>query len=244
MASLGDMVAGVAHEVNTPVGLGVTSSSLLYDRLVEIKKAFENKTLKSSQLKRFLDEGEENINIIMRNLKRAADLITSFKQVAVDQSSSEERTFNLKTLLNEVIQTLAPELRNTTYQITIECPDDLVISTKPGPLNQILVNLIMNSVIHGFDKREKGNILIQINTLANQIHLHYQDDGVGISPEIKSKIFEPFITTKRGSGGSGLGMHLVYNLVTQALNGSISFDRELTQGVVFDIYFPYTKINE
>jgi signal transduction histidine kinase len=244
MASLGDMVAGVAHEVNTPVGLGVTSSSLLYDRLVEIKKAFENKTLKSSQLKRFLDEGEENINIIMRNLKRAADLITSFKQVAVDQSSSEERTFNLKTLLNEVIQTLAPELRNTTYQITIECPDDLVISTKPGPLNQIIVNLIMNSVIHGFDKREKGNILIQINTLANQIHLHYQDDGVGISPEIKSKIFEPFITTKRGSGGSGLGMHLVYNLVTQALNGSISFDRELTQGVVFDIYFPYTKINE
>lgn len=240
MASLGDMVAGVAHEVNTPIGLGVTSSSLLYDKLTEIKQAFENKTLKSSQLKRFLEEGNENLDIIMRNLKRAADLITSFKQVAVDQSSAEQRKFNFKDLLNEVILTLAPQLRNTPYNIEIDCPENLEIISKPGALNQILMNLIVNSLIHGFENRDHGIISITVIDLNNQIHIQYKDDGIGISPEIKNKIFDPFITTKRGTGGSGLGMHLVYNLVTQALGGTISFESELNQGVIFDIYFPYT----
>ncbi len=240
MASLGDMVAGVAHEVNTPIGLGVTSSSLLYDKLTEIKQAFENKTLRSSQLKRFLEEGNENLEIIMRNLKRAADLITSFKQVAVDQSSAEQRSFNFKNLLNEVTLTLAPQLRNTPYEIKIDCPENLEIISKPGALNQILVNLIVNSLIHGFENRDHGVISITVIDLNNQIHIQYKDDGMGISPEIKNKIFDPFITTKRGAGGSGLGMHLVYNLVTQALGGTISFESELNQGVIFDIYFPYT----
>ncbi len=241
MASLGDMVAGVAHEVNTPIGLGVTASSLLYDKLTEIKQAFENKTLKSSQLKRFLEDGSENLNIIMRNLKRAADLITSFKQVAVDQSSAEQRRFKFKDLLNEVILTLAPQFRNTPYQIEVDCPDNLEVISKPGSINQILVNLIVNSLIHGFENRDHGIISISVIDLNNQIHIHYKDDGIGISPEVKTKIFDPFITTKRGAGGSGLGMHLVYNLVTQALGGTISFESELNQGVVFNIYFPYTK---
>ena len=243
MASLGDMVAGVAHEVNTPIGLGVTSSSLLYDRLTEIKAAFENKTLKSSQLKKFLTDGDENLNIIMRNLARAADLITSFKQVAVDQSSSEDRRFNFKGLINEVILTLQPQLKNTQYQITIDCPENLIITSKPGPINQILVNLIINSIIHGFDNQGFGNINITIMDLNSQIHINYQDDGRGINNDIKNKIFEPFITTKRGSGGSGLGMHLVYNLITQALNGIISFESEINKGVTFDINFPVEHTN-
>ncbi len=243
MASLGDMVAGVAHEVNTPIGLGVTSSSLLYDRLIEIKQAFENKTLKSSQLKKFLADGEENLNIIMRNLSRAADLITSFKQVAVDQSSSEERRFNLKGLINEVVLTLQPQLKNTRYNIEIDCPENLIITSKPGPINQILVNLIMNSIIHGFENQGFGNIKIAIMDLSSQLHIHYQDNGRGINDEIKNKIFDPFITTKRGSGGSGLGMHLVYNLITQALNGTISFESEIDKGVIFDINFPIENEN-
>lgn len=238
MASLGDMVAGVAHEVNTPIGLGVTSSSLLFDRLTEIKQAFENKTLKSSQLKRFLSDGEENLDIIMRNLKRAADLITSFKQVAVDQSSSEQRKFNFKGLLSEVILTLAPQLKNTPYTIEIDCPEDLIVISKPGSINQILVNLIVNSIIHGFDNQDFGKISITVIQLKNQINIHYCDDGIGINQDIKAKMFDPFITTKRGSGGSGLGMHLVYNLVTQALNGTISFESETNKGVTFDIDFP------
>jgi len=243
MASLGDMVAGVAHEVNTPIGLGVTSSSLLYDRLIEIKQAFENKTLKSSQLKKFLADGEENLNIIMRNLSRAADLITSFKQVAVDQSSSEERRFNLKGLINEVVLTLQPQLKNTRYNIEIDCPENLILTSKPGPINQILVNLIMNSIIHGFENQGFGNIKIAIMDLSSQLHIHYQDDGKGINDDIKNKIFDPFITTKRGSGGSGLGMHLVYNLITQALNGTISFESEIDKGVIFDINFPIENEN-
>jgi len=238
MASLGDMVAGVAHEVNTPIGLGVTASTLLSDRLNEIKQAFDEKTLKSSQLKRFLTEGQENVGIIYRNLNRAADLISSFKKVAVDQSNENDRLFNVSELLNEVLLTLAPQLKKTPYQIELNCPDDLMVTSKPGPINQILINLILNSVIHGFEGRDSGLIQINIMLLSGQLHIGYQDNGKGIDQAIRTKVFDPFITTKRGEGGSGLGLHLVYNLVTQALGGTINLDSEPGKGVNFDINFP------
>ncbi|TYK65415.1 HAMP domain-containing histidine kinase [Colwellia echini] len=238
MASLGDMVAGIAHEVNTPIGLGVTASSLLADKLNEIKTAFEDKTLRSSQLKKFLNDGNENISIILRNLERAAQLISSFKKVAVDQSSVENRTFNMRDLINEVILTLSAKIQSANVIITMDCPDDLIINSKPGPINQILINLILNSIYHGFDGLEQGNISISIMNLSDQIHFNYRDDGVGIDKTMKTKIFDPFTTTKRGSGGSGLGMHLVYNLVTQALGGHISIEEENKPGVSFEITFP------
>jgi len=243
MASLGDMVAGVAHEVNTPIGLGVTASTLLSDRLLEIKQAFEDKTLKSSQLKKFLVEGEENTAIIYRNLKRAAELISSFKKVAVDQSSEEARTFNVNNLLNEVLLTLAPQIKKLPYEINIDCPDELVITSKPGPINQIIINLILNSIAHGFDGREHGVITIQVSIDSDMLTINYQDDGVGLDPSIMNKIFEPFTTTKRGAGGSGLGLHLVYNLVTQALGGNITFSSDVDKGVNFKIMLP-TQINQ
>ena len=239
MASLGDMVAGVAHEVNTPIGLGVTASTLLADRLDEIKAAFDNKTLKSSQLKKFLNDGCENIAIIYRNLNRAADLISSFKKVAVDQSSEDIRTFNVKELLNEVLLTLRPQLHSLPYIIDIDCPDSLKITSKPGPINQILINLIMNSVIHGFEGQDQGRISITVMSLSNQLNILFKDDGVGVNESIKHKVFEPFTTTKRGEGGSGLGMHLVYNLVTQALGGSIVLSSEIGEGVIIEINFPF-----
>ncbi len=238
MASLGDMVAGVAHEVNTPIGLGVTASTLLADRLDDIKAAFENKTLKSSQLKKFLHDGCENIAIIYRNLNRAADLISSFKKVAVDQSSEDIRTFDVKELLREVILTLRPQLHSLPYTIDIDCPDNLSINSKPGPINQILINLIMNSVIHGFEGQDHGRISITVMSLSNQLNILFKDDGIGVNESIKHKVFEPFTTTKRGEGGSGLGMHLVYNLVTQALGGSIVLNSELGEGVSIEINFP------
>ena len=238
MASLGDMVAGVAHEVNTPIGLGVTASTLLADRLDEIKAAFDNKTLKSSQLKKFLNDGGENIAIIYRNLNRAADLISSFKKVAVDQSSEDLRTFDVKELLREVILTLRPQLHSLPYIIDIDCPDNLTINSKPGPINQILINLIMNSVIHGFEGRDHGRISITVMPLSNQLNILFKDDGLGVDESIKHKVFEPFTTTKRGEGGSGLGMHLVYNLVTQALGGSIVLSSEIDHGVSIEINFP------
>lgn len=238
MASLGDMVAGVAHEVNTPIGLGVTASTLLSDRLNEIKDAFENKTLKSSQLKKFLHEGNENVAIIYRNLNRAADLISSFKKVAVDQSSEDIREFNVKELLSEVLMTLRPQLNSLSHSINIDCPDDLLIISKPGPLNQILINLIMNSIIHGFEDKTDGTISITVMPLSKQLNILFHDDGKGVDDAIKKKIFEPFTTTKRGEGGSGLGLHLVYNLVTQALGGTIVLTSDKGQGVSFEINFP------
>ncbi|BCO17393.1 HAMP domain-containing histidine kinase [Alteromonas sp. McT4-15] len=239
MASLGDMVAGVAHEVNTPIGLGVTASTMMLDRLAVIQKDFENKTLKASAMKRFLDESNENLNIIYRNLNRAAELISSFKQVAVDQTSESSRSFCVAQLVNEILLSLQPRLKKLKHNINVDCDPTLSVETKAGPINQILINLIMNSVIHGFENIEEGAIDIRAEMVSsNKLKLVYTDNGKGISPEIRKRIFDPFVTTKRGQGGSGLGMHLVYNLVTQALNGSISITSEEGKGVEFVIIFP------
>jgi signal transduction histidine kinase len=238
MASLGDMVAGIAHEVNTPIGLGVTASSLLSDKLNEIKLAFEDKSLKSSQLKKFLTDGVENVSIIFRNLERAAKLISSFKKVAVDQSNAESCTFNVHNLLEEVLLTVSAKLVSSNVTVSLICPEDLNINSKPGPINQILINLILNSIYHAFEELEHGEITINVMNLSDQLHINYSDDGQGIDNAMKAKIFDPFTTTKRGSGGSGLGMHLVYNLVTQALDGHIVLDNESEHGVSFDITFP------
>lgn len=238
MASLGDMVAGVAHEVNTPIGLGVTASSLLSDRLNEVHTAFNDKTLKASQLRRFLTESEENLAIVTRNLHRAADLISSFKQVAVNQSNEADSAFIVMQLIDEVILSLGPQLKQKKVNFQIECSENLAVISKPGPINQILINLIVNSIIHGFADSDGGTVTINVMYLSGQLHINYQDDGKGVEPSIKTKIFDPFITTRRGEGGSGLGLHLVYNLVTQALGGHIQFDIEPTQGVQFEIAFP------
>ncbi|WP_448567046.1 ATP-binding protein [Thalassotalea ganghwensis] len=241
MASLGDMVAGVAHEVNTPIGLGVTASTLLADRLNEMKEHFDNKTLRSSQLKKFFNEGQENVGIIYRNLKRAAELISSFKKVAVDQSSEDIRQFDMNELVNEVLLTLAPQIKNSPYQINVHCPENLLIWSKPGPINQILINLILNSMLHAFEGRETGVITIDVELIENIVNINYQDDGKGIDKAIRNKIFEPFTTTKRGSGGSGLGLHLVYNLVTQALGGNIEIESKQNIGTKFEIKFPLSS---
>lgn len=238
MASLGQMVAGVAHEVNTPIGLGVTASTLLQDKLAEIQQAFDDKKLTSSQLARFLTESKENLGIIYRNMERAASLISSFKRVAVDQSNDNRRQFNMLQLINEVLLSLRPNLKKTQHQVNVQCPAQLEIDSKPGPINQILINLIMNSLIHAFDHVEQGEILIDVSVKDNRCKIKYSDNGAGVPETIKKRIFDPFVTTKRGEGGSGLGMHLVYNLVTQALNGKILLESSLGQGIQIDIDFP------
>ncbi|MEW9797895.1 sensor histidine kinase [Alteromonas sp. CYL-A6] len=242
MASLGDMVAGVAHEVNTPIGLGVTASTMMLDRLAVIQKEFENKTLKASTMQKFLTESQENLNIIYRNLNRAAELISSFKQVAVDQSSETSRSFCFMQLVNEILLSLRPRLKKFNHQVNVEVDPTLTVESKAGPINQILINLIMNSIIHGFEGIDDGKIDIAAELVAdNKLKIVYRDNGRGIPKDIRKRIFDPFVTTKRGQGGSGLGMHLVYNLVTQALNGSISLTSEEGAGVEFVIVFPVTK---
>jgi signal transduction histidine kinase len=244
MASLGDMVAGVAHEVNTPIGLGVTASTMMLDRLSDMRKAFEDKTLKASSLSKFIAEGEENLNIIYRNLNRAAELISSFKQVAVDQSSENNRVFSFAKLMDEILMSMRPKLKKVKHLINVSCADNLVVESKAGPINQIMINLIMNSIIHGFEDVDKGQIDITIESIDdNKVSIEFKDNGKGIPEHLRKRIFDPFVTTKRGQGGSGLGMHLVYNLVTQALNGSISIVSEEGQGVEFRIIFPVKKVD-
>ncbi len=238
MASLGQMVAGVAHEVNTPIGLGVTASTLLQDKLADIQKAYDEKKLTSSQLAKFLAESKENLGIIYRNMERAASLISSFKRVAVDQSNDNRRQFNMLQLINEVLLSLRPNLKKTQHQVVVSCPSELVLDSKPGPINQILINLIMNSLIHAFDNIEQGEINIAVVVAQNNCQLVYTDNGAGVPESIKRRIFDPFVTTKRGEGGSGLGLHLVYNLVTQALNGKIQLESSLGQGIRIQIDFP------
>lgn len=245
MASLGDMVAGVAHEVNTPIGLGVTASTMMLDRLSDMRKAFEAKTLKASSLSKFIAEGEENLNIIYRNLNRAAELISSFKQVAVDQSSENNRIFSFDKLMEEILMSMRPKLKKVNHQINVNCSPDLVVESKAGPINQIMINLIMNSIIHGFEGMDKGQIDISIESVGGtKVSIEFKDNGKGIPEHLRKRIFDPFVTTKRGQGGSGLGMHLVYNLVTQALNGSISIVSDEGHGVQFKILFPVKKISD
>lgn len=244
MASLGDMVAGVAHEVNTPIGLGVTASTMMLDRLNHLEKEFESKSLKASTLAKFIAEGQENLNIIYRNLNRAAELISSFKQVAVDQSSENSRVFSFSQLMDEILLSMRPKLKKLDHQIKLHCREDLYIETKAGPINQIMINLIMNSIIHGFEFIKEGQIDISVSMISeNKISLTYKDNGKGIPEHLRKRIFDPFVTTKRGQGGSGLGMHLVYNLVTQALNGSISISSEANHGVEFQIIFPVLQVD-
>ena len=242
MASLGQMVAGVAHEVNTPIGLGVTASTMLNDKIEEITSMLEDKSLSAKKLEKFLYESKENTQIIYRNLSRAADLISSFKQVAVDQTADNIRSVEMEEFMREIIISLNPTLKKAHHEIKVQCDPGLILKTKPGPINQIIINLIMNSLIHGFKDTAQGEIHIKVSCTNNRCLIRYSDNGSGIEEKIKQKIFDPFVTTRRGEGGSGLGMHLVYNLVTQALNGNIEVFSELGEGAEFILEFPAIKV--
>ncbi|MEZ7277724.1 HAMP domain-containing sensor histidine kinase [Pseudoalteromonas sp. CO302Y] len=241
MASLGQMVAGVAHEVNTPIGLGITGSTLLRDKLAEICTQFEQKTLTSTHLKRFIDDGIENLDLIYRNLNRAAELVSSFKKVAVNQDSESTSQVNLNNLLSDVVLSMRSEIQYRNPNITINCDKDLNIETKSGPLQQVLQQLLSNSVIHAFNDDKDNEITFNVQKNESNFTIHYFDNGIGVEKSVKKRIFDPFVTTKRGEGGSGLGMHLVYNLVTQALGGSIVYDELAQDGAHFIITLPMNE---
>lgn len=244
MASLGQMVAGVAHEVNTPIGLGITGSTLLRDKLAEISQGFEQKTLTSSQLKRFIDNGIENLDLIYRNLNRAAELVSSFKRVAVNQDGELNSLVNMHELITNVMLSMRADLLVKAPNVVIHCSPQLMFETKVGPLQQVLQQLLSNSVIHGFSNNQNNEIEITVERNESSVIMTYYDNGIGVDKSIKKRIFDPFVTTKRGEGGSGLGMHLVYNLVTQALGGSVYFDDQSSKGTRFIITLPLTEASK
>ncbi|WP_133470245.1 sensor histidine kinase [Paraglaciecola marina] len=238
MASLGGLVAGIAHDVNTPLGVGVTATSFLQDRVDKLKVAYEDKKLTGSTMSSFLSEAQQTITLLTNNLNRASDLISSFKQVAVDQTSEAEREINVSEYLIEIIQSLAPSIKKTQHTIDVNCPDDLTIKCAPGVLAQILTNMIMNSLIHGFENKPKGSIDINITQQDNNLLINYSDDGKGLDKITLEQHFDAFFTTKRGEGGSGLGTHIMYNLVTQTLKGKIQASSELGEGLHYKISIP------
>lgn len=240
MASLGALVAGVAHEINTPVGIGVTAASTLKGHAASLRKQYVEGTLRRSELDRFVSLAEESAEIILRNMQRAADLVRSFKQVAVDQSSGERRRFELRPYLDEILLSLGPRLRATSHTVELDCANGLAVDSYPGALAQIVTNLISNSLLHAWPDGHAGHIRIAVRAHADMIELNYADDGVGIPADNLERVFDPFFTTKRGAGGSGLGMHIVYNLVTQRLAGRIRITSVPDQGVRVSITFPAT----
>lgn len=238
MAALGDLVAGVAHEVNTPIGVSVTAASFLAERTRQLSELYEKGEMKRSDLEKYLALAEESSGSVLSNLERAAELVQSFKKVAADQSSEEKRVFEMKGYLEQILLSLRPQFKRTPHQVHMECPDDLSLDSYPGAIMQIMTNLIMNSLIHGFSDGRPGAITIKVEPSGDNVALTYRDTGIGMDREQKERIYDPFYTTTRGSGGTGLGMNIVYNLVTQTLKGSIMLETSPGQGAVFFLTLP------
>lgn len=238
MASLGQLVAGVAHEINTPIGIAVTAASHLRD----LGRGFANKIdagkMTRSDLSAWRAASDEASRLILGSLERAHSLIGSFKQVAVDQTSEHRRSFDLADFLREVAFALQPTYKRTLHTLTIDCPGGIRLDTYPGALFQILTNLVNNSLLHAFSEDQQGQMQITASADGDSIHLSYRDDGRGMPADVAARAFDPFFTTRRGSGGSGLGLHLVYNLVTQLLGGRIELVSTPGQGSEFRLHFP------
>ncbi|WP_168204105.1 sensor histidine kinase [Aliikangiella coralliicola] len=238
MASLGNLVAGIAHEVNTPLGVGVTAITFLQHECKNLATFYQQGKLTETAFKNFISTSSESCTMLKSNLDRAVDLVKSFKQVAVDRTHEDFRQINMKSYIDQVLQSLHPKLRKTSHEVNLICPSNLECSTNPGALSQILTNLIINSLIHGFENIDCGKITIDVSKSGDRVEIMYKDNGSGVPAHARKKIFEPFFTTRRGKGGSGLGMHIVYNLVTQSLDGTIKLDKEEAYGAVFKIDFP------
>ncbi|WP_269583728.1 PAS domain-containing sensor histidine kinase [Roseibium sp. Sym1] len=241
LASLGGLVAGLAHEVNTPIGVGLTAATFMEEKVADIGTQVEQESLTRRGLDEFLDLAGQSSKIIVANLHRASDLVRSFKQVAVDQSSDELRTFKLVDYLDEVMLSLLPQTKKTPHTIAVAGDRDIVMTSFPGALSQIITNLVMNSLTHAFDDGESGEIRIVSSLSGQSAHIHYSDTGKGVAPDVLNRIFDPFYTTRRGSGGSGLGMHIVYNLATRKLGGTVVCESTPGQGISVHLTVPLSQ---
>jgi signal transduction histidine kinase len=239
MASLGGLVAGIAHEINTPVGVILMSSTHLAAETDKVSERYSQGELSGDDLEAYFDTARQSARLMTINSQRAADLIYSFKQVAVDQTGGERREFELKSYIEEILLSLNPKLKRTAITTTLECPENLIVDSYPGALSQILTNFIINSLRHAYRPDQVGRLSIRVSLLPDDtIRLIYSDDGQGIPPELQSKVFDPFFTTQRGNGGSGLGLHIVYNTIRQTLKGRLQMHSAQAQGTMFTLHFP------
>ncbi len=239
LAALGNLVAGVAHELNTPLGNTRVVASLLAGQLREFAHALEAGTLRRAQVEGFLSRGREAVDLLERNSARAADLIGHFKQLAVDQSSARRRSFDLRQTIDEMLLTLRLTFKHTRHRIEVDIPAGLEMDSYPGPLEQVIANLVANSLAHGFVGIDAGLVELHAQPLGEtRLLLRYVDNGVGIASGTVHRVFEPFFTTRLGQGGSGLGLYIVYNLVTGVLGGTIEVASSPGHGVSFTLTLP------
>lgn len=246
LASLGSLVAGVAHEINTPVGIALTSASVLKEATEAISAAVAGGGVKKTDIVRYLETAGESSRLIMNNAYRAAHLIHSFKQIAVDQVSEARRAFELRDYIGEVVASLQPTLKKTRSEVIIDCPSGIEFDSYPGALAQVLTNLVLNCVEHAFDAETAGTIHIGVrceaesmaDAKAEWLIMQVRDNGRGIAPELLDRVFDPFVTTRRGQGGTGLGLNIVFNLITRQFGGTITVTSTPGQGATFLLRLP------
>jgi signal transduction histidine kinase len=244
MASLGRLVSGFAHEINTPIGIAITASSSLYDSQQNIKRMLSQEEVEEEELVSNLDTIREASELTLSNLRRAADLVSSFKRTSIDQTAETARLFGVCEVIHDVILSLGNKFKPTGIEIRADCPEELNIFGYPGSVSQILTNFMMNSLIYGFeDGTLPGQILIHARSENNTVFFDYEDTGKGMDENVVKNLFEPFFTTRRARGGTGLGMYICYNIVKDRLNGTIECESSPGHGTRFHITFPLEKLS-
>jgi signal transduction histidine kinase len=238
LASLGSLVAGVAHEINTPVGIALTSASVLMEATEGVNASMASGTVKKSEVQKYIETAGESARLIMNNAYRAAHLIHSFKQIAVDQVSEARRRFELHEYIGEVVSSLQPKLKKTRIAVEIHCPGDIVLDSYPGALAQVITNLTLNCVEHAFEPDAVGTIQIRAAAQDDWVEMQVADNGKGIPADMLDKVFDPFVTTRRGQGGTGLGLNIVFNLIVKQFCGTITVDSTEGNGATFTLRIP------
>lgn len=242
LAALGALVAGISHELNTPIGNSLMVASTLTDQTAILSDSYRNHHgIKRSVLENYVADVGKAGDILVRNLHRAADLVNSFKQVAIDQTSSQRRTFSLAEVTGEILLTLWPVIRKSPFIVEQDIPDDLVFDSYPGPLGQVLNNLINNALLHGFEGKTQGSVVIAARLadgMDGWVELTVKDDGIGIPAANLNRIFDPFFTTKLGEGGSGLGLNITHNIVSGVLGGRVRVQSAMGVGTTFTLLLP------
>ncbi|MEA2832610.1 MAG: hypothetical protein QOG66_812 [Methylobacteriaceae bacterium] len=245
LAALGGLVAGVAHEVNNPVGISLTVASSLARRCEVFADELARGDLKRSRLTEFIQGSRDAATQLVSNLQRAGELIQSFKQVAVDRSHIERRVFDLKELTEQVIASLRPGLNKSRVKLALTCEAGIRMDSYPGPYGQVVTNIVLNAVAHAFEPGQSGAIEIHANAEdADQVAIVFSDSGRGMAPDVRRRAFEPFFTTRRSQGGTGLGLHIVHNIVTGRLGGRISVTSESGHGASFRVVIPRVAPHE
>lgn len=240
LASLGSLVAGVAHEINTPLGIALTMGTTFSDHLRDFFRQMQAGQLRRTYVEEFQRDSEEGLQVMQTALHRAAHLIQSFKQVAVDQASEERRLFNLQQTVQGILQTLHHMTKRRAIDIQVLIPETIFLDSYPGPFGQVISNLVNNTLLHAFGEEQTGSVTISAIQEEQRVLLSFSDNGAGIPAKNLSRIFEPFFTTKLGQGGSGLGLNIVYNIVTGILGGEITVDSEPGEGACFHLILPVT----